>query len=206
MTAGRSVAARAGRTLGAVLVACVALAGCSGGGGAPAAAPSTPRPSASGGYTCTPVGGTPAPCTSAQHDQEQAQLALTEDAKAVYQQLFAELAALQRAGTATPSAELTARAGGPYLAAQQAQLAKLGELKAKMTGDVRIASLQPAPGAAARGFDAALTVCVDATKARVVAGGKELKKGQLVAETVYFRRDGDALKAWDAEKLDPGAC
>ncbi len=36
--------------------------------------------------------------------------------------------------------------------------------------------------------------------------GKALTKGQLVAEVVYFRREGTALKAWDAEKADPKRC
>lgn len=185
-----------------------ALSGCS-------RAATTPSPTTTGSaaatpgasYTCSPIGGTPTPCSPEQYTQEQAQAQLAEEAKRGYRRLVSELAALQRAGGATtPSPELTQTAGGAYLAAQQATLTRLSQLKARVSGEVRIATLTAAAGGPAKGFDTALLACVDSTKAKVLQGTKELQKGQLVAEVVYFRRDGDTLKAWDAEKADPKRC
>lgn len=192
---------------GAVVLA-LALTGC-GSGGAKSPSPGTSAVASSPGatYTCTPAGGTPTPCSPEQYTQEQAQAQLAEEAKRAYRRMVSELAALQRAGGATtPSPELSATAGGAYLAAQQATLTRLAQYKAKVTGEVRIATLTAAPGAPAKGYETALLACVDSTKATVMQEGKALTKGQLVAEVVYFRREGTALKAWDAEKADPKRC
>ncbi len=191
-----------------VLVFALLLTGCGG-----KSSKSTPAGSASAqpspglSYTCTPVAGTPRPCTPEEYTQEQARARAAEEAKGVYRALVSELAALQRAGgSATPSAEFASLAGGPYLAAQQATLTRLSQYKARVTGDVRITTLEAAPGAPAKGFETALLACVDSRKAAVVQDGKTLAPGQLVAEVVYFRREGTALKAWDAEKADPKRC
>lgn len=193
---------------GGALALALLLTGC---GGKPAK--STPTGSAAAqptpgiSYTCSPVGGTPTPCSPEEYTLEQAQAQLAEEAKGVYRAMVSELAALQRAGgSATPSAEFASLAGGPYLAAQQATLTRLTQYQARVTGDVRITRLDAASGATAKGFEAALLSCVDSTKASVMQDGKALAKGQLVAEVVYFRRDGTALKAWDAEKADPKRC
>nr|NLI50815.1 hypothetical protein [Propionibacterium sp.] len=192
--------------VGAVLLA-LTCTGCGSGGAKPPTSVPSAAPSPSATYTCTPPGGTPTPCSPEQYTQEQGQAQLAEEAQRVYRRLVSELAALQRAGGAsTPSPELAAVAGGPYLAAQQATLTRLAQYQAKVTGEVRIATLAAATGAQAKGFETALLACVDSTKATVVQEGKPLTKGQLVAEVVYFRREGTALKAWDAEKADPKRC
>lgn len=191
------------RALVGVLTAPLVLAGC---GSAKVAVSDAPAPSAPM-YTCAAPSGPPTPCTPEQYAKLEIEDQVGQEAIAVYNRLFTELYALERGGGGpTPSAELTNVAGGPYLAGQVATLAKLAELKAKVTGTVALKKAVAVTGASARGYDAAVFACVDATKAQAVAGASIINKGQLVAETVFFKREGTNLKAWDAEKADPASC
>jgi len=197
------VGARTVAVVAAAVLLAELLAGCTGDEGSSAG----PSVSATPSYTCSPIGGTPSPCTPEQYGLQEAQAQLAEQAKEVYKRLFNETTALQRqGGSATPSAELNNVAGGPYLAGQQATLSKLAETGSKVSGEVKLKTLTQAAGASEHGYEAALRVCVDATKAQVVQGTTVVSKGQLVAEIVYFKREDVSLKAWDAEKADPASC
>lgn len=203
---GRVAAIAAGAALA------LALAGC---GGPKAAGTGTPSATAAptATFTCTPASGTPAACTPEQYAQEQAALALAEQAKGVYQRAVDEIAALEQGGGATtPSAELAQVAGGPYLTAQQAQLASISQRGLKLSGSVTIKKLTVASGATGRGYDAALFACLDASKATLVQqaptpSAAPVSKGRLIAETAYFKRDADGtLRVWDAEAADTKGC
>jgi len=203
LTEEASVGHRTVVVITAVALLAGPLAGCAGDD----AASSRPTASSTPTYLCSPAGATPSPCTPEQYALLEAQAQLAEQAKEVYRRLFNETTALQRqGGSKTPSAELSNVAGGPYLAGQQATLTKLAETGSKVTGEVKLKTLARVPGASEHGYEAALRVCVDATKAQVVQGTKTVSKGQLVAEVVYFKREDAALKAWDAEKADPATC
>lgn len=193
-------AARASRTLVGVLLT-ASVAGCTA-SVVPSGAPTTATTPT---YLCTPAaGGSPVACTPEQYTEEQRQAELTAQAKRVYTKLVQEVTALEREGGATSaSAELSRRAGGPYLDGQVSTLTTLSVLQAKLTGDVKITKLARASGATERGYETALLACVDAAKSQIVQGDATLTPGRLIAETVYFKHDGSLLKAWDAEKANP---
>lgn len=185
-------------TLGVAAMA--TLAGCS--------SSVTPTPTSSGSsptptYSCTPAsGGQPAPCTPEEFTAQEQANELVRQAKEDYNQLYRELSALQRAGGATEaSAELSRRAGGPYLEGQVANLTQLRSMQARLTGDARITKLEAAQGAAAKGYETALLACVDARQTKLVTDTTTVATGRLIAEIVYFKVDGEVLKAWDSEKV-----
>lgn len=157
-------------------------------------------------YTCTPIGSTPFPCTPEQYTETEKETVLADQAKQTYTRFQGEFSALLRAGGATtPSAELSALSGGPYLAAQLGTLTKMSQLQEKLVGgDITLTQLTPVAGAPARGYIVALHACVDSRTTTLNQGDKVLGKGQLVSEIAYFKLDGDTLKVWDAEK--GGSC
>lgn len=155
-------------------------------------------------YTCANPGSTPTPCTPEMYAQEKMDDALYERAQGVYKQLFAEVSALQRSGgTTEASATLQATAGGPYLSGQVSQLTALVQAQAKAVGETKIKRMEPFPGATARGYTTAIVVCIDSTAVQIKQGETVIGKGVNIAERVYFKTDGDTIKAWDAEKLEP---
>ena len=191
-----------------VVAAAVVLSGCGGSSAKTTATQATPTSTATPTYLCaSPTGGAPKACSAASYSQQQAALARADQAKDVYTKATTELAALQRTGGVTePSPALSAVAGGPYLSGQLTTLAKLAELGAKATGTVKITKLVGVEGAPVRGYEAAVFACVDSRATKVVQKGKTIATGRLIAETVFFKLDGDSLKAWDAEKADVLSC
>lgn len=157
-------------------------------------------------YTCTPAIGKPTVCSAEQYTREQAAAELTAEAVGVYRRIFAELLKLQKAGGPTTTTELTTTSGGAYLAGQQANLSSMVQQQSKLVGDVKLTKLTGVAGAGAHGYEAALLACVDASASKVMQGKTQLAKGQLIAEVIYFKHDGDQLKAWDAEKADLKGC
>ncbi|HOA89248.1 MAG TPA: hypothetical protein PKX10_08960 [Propioniciclava tarda] len=194
---------RRGAAVAGVVGLVLAASGCGTPWVATGSAASSPTPT----YVCTPLAGAPAPCTAEEFSKLQAQAQLAVDAQDVYGRFFAEFVAQQRkGGSTTTSTALGAVTGGPYLAAQQANLARLATDGLKITGDVKLVKLVPVAGGPSHGYETALLACIDATKAEAVKGATVVSQGKMTAETAYFKRDAGVLKIWDAEKADPGQC
>ncbi len=196
--------------IGLVVAATLALAGCSRPAPSTSPEPTTDESPPAASYLCTPEGGgAPTPCTPEQFTEQERMTVLYGEAEKVFRKWFGEKARLFRAGgtdRATPI--MVATTGGPY---QAAELLILKDFAAKGLraegGDIKLAKVSRAPGAASYGYEVALTVCIDARSVEIVQQDKPSgKQGSATAGTVYFKRDGDQLKAWDAQEKVVKSC
>lgn len=188
------------------MVVVLAVTGC----GAPATA-RTPGPTTSPSptYLCTPeAGGEATPCSPEQYSEQLRLNVLYDEALKNYQRYFNENVKLQRAGGADKaSPNLLAVAGGPFLDATVTNLRQMRELGVKAgPGDFKLVRADRSPGAASRGYEVALATCVDGRGVPLLQGDATLKEGSLVAQTVFFKRDGGVLKLWDAEARPVEGC
>lgn len=194
------------RKLVAVGVVALALVGCTSRAPSPTPPPSsTPSPT----YLCTPdpaAGGVP--CSPEQYSEELRLNILYDEATKNYHRYVAENGKLLRAGGAEKaSANLLAVAGGPFLDATVTNLRQLRELGVKAgPGDFKVTRVDRSPGAPTRGYEVALATCVDGRGVALLQGDAVLKQGSLVAQTVFFKRDGGVLKLWDAEARPVESC
>ncbi len=188
----------------AVVTTTAGLVGCS---PAPDAdPPQTPSPTPT--YYCTPdTGGESSECSADDHAEQQRRDGLYAEATQSYQRFFDEHTKLLRAGGAEKATNaLAAVAGGPYLEATVANLRQLHGLQARAgDGDIAL-HVTRSPGATARGYEIALSVCVDSRGVPLLQGDVEVKPGSAYAETVFFKREAGTLKAWDAEGRRVESC
>lgn len=198
------------RTLVAAAVVALAfgLASCDAHATAPEEDPTT-APTTAPSYHCTPeAGGDPVPCTVEEYTRLEKLNVVYGEANDAYLRFFAENAQLMRAGGATEAtAVMTETTGGPYLAAQVANLTQMSSKGIKAVGgDIKLVRIGRSPGASAYGYEVALDVCIDSRSVELVRGNSTVGQGYAYAERVFFRRDGEVLKAWDAEGKQVPAC
>jgi len=147
-----------------ILIAALLLAGCT---QTPVTSPTTGAPSSAAPtptYTCSPAGGTPAPCSKEEYDKAQAENALIAEAEAVYRKYFDENVRIFKAGgSSKPTRVLSQTTTGTFLDQAMQDYRDVKKANLRGTGQAKIKILKPRMDVQKDGSIAALDVCTDAT-------------------------------------------
>ncbi len=186
----------------------IGLTGCNAHADAPTPIDSRPKPAAPT-FLCTPeAGGDPYPCTPEEYSLSEKLNVIYTEAIDTYRQFFDEYVPLLRDGgadEATPVMRETS--GGPYLKNRVEQLQSMLEQGMRARGgEIKLVRLDRSPGAGAYGYEVALDACIDSRSVELMRGKKVVGQGYAYAERVFFKRDGDTLKIWDAEGKQVPTC
>ena len=185
--------------LATILVITGLLTGCQ-----PPTPPPTPVPS----YRCTPeAGGTEFDCTPHQHDEMITKDKLYTEAETVYRKFFEEDARIYRVGGIDePTPALLETSHGQFIQDSMELYRGLLADARRLDGDVRLVSLLRRPGIAKESSLVVMAACTDARSARVLEHGKEVGRGYLIEELIYFGRFDGALKIQGADGQQEGKC
>lgn len=194
-----------------LLVGLLFLAGCS-----PSVAPSQSPPvgnssapsvagSASPSPTCSPIGGTAAPCSPDEYARVEAQNKLVNEAIAVYRRWEKESNRLYRAGGTTKATpEMTATTTGAF---QKSVLSIFSDVKRSgiraVSGQVIIANLVASPTLS---NEVMISVCRDGRSLKFERSGKAISQGVIAAEDIAARRIDGVVKLWSVKSEVVKSC
>ena len=183
-----------------MLIAALLLVGCT---QTPAASPTGVPPSsaaASPTYTCSPAGGTPAPCSKDEYDKVQSENALIAEAEAVYRKFWDENVRIYKTGGVTePTPVLLETTTGMFLDSALAQYESVIAESAKAVGTARLVSVKPRKDLSHDQSLAAFDTCTDATDLVFKSGDKTVAKGPIARDIVYLKRVDGLLKLFYVE-------
>lgn len=188
------------RSLSIIFVALALLAAC------------TPTPSVTASPTpvlqCTPEsGGTPAPCSKADHDAMVAKDALYAEAEQVYRKYFDERVRLWKAGgTLSSTPVIDEVTTGPFKDDTLRQFKQQAEEGWVVRGEVFLAVLRRNPGVSKGGSVVSLVACTDQTKGMAYQGSTPMTPGTYAKDVLYFDREGGSLKVWGADGSGVSTC
>jgi hypothetical protein len=160
--------------------------------------PPTPEPSP----TCTPeAGGTPYPCTHAEHQQMTTKNNLYTQAETVYRQFFAEDQRIYRAGGITdPTPALLESTTGAFLADSMRIYKALKATKTKVIGDSFVlAWIKREPGPATASSVVTMRSCVDASAAILRSPGEPDQSAGMTSDLLFFAQEKGRLKIQSAD-------
>lgn len=198
-----------------LLVLLLLLAGCTQ-TVSPSSSPSTQAPSApsaesstpSASPTCSPMGGTPSPCSAEEYRKVEEQNRLTEEAIALYRRWTKESTRLYRAGgtnKATP--EMLATTAGDFLASVLGIFQDLKAARARaISGEVKIASIGPDLDAQVTPGSTAIIACLDARSLKFHKNGKFLRSGVMFVEYFVAKPVKGELRLWSASSEGVTRC
>lgn len=185
------------------LLAALLIAGCT------PTAPASPSPTPTT-YLCTPeAGGTPAPCTQAQHDEMLRMNALYTDAETVLRRYVAEI---DRQGSdwrmRELNVELQAVTMGEFRGILEGLIAQDRQDQAnRVSAAAPIAWVKRVPGLTRGGSLVALRYCVDATvESYTTAATPTPFPGVVYVQTYYFSREADQMKISSADVQQVQSC
>lgn len=188
-----------------ITVSLCALVGCS------TPSPATSPPSVATvvpSYECTPeAGGSPRPCSEAEHADMVRMDALYAKAEALYRLYFQEEVRQDREGSA-------AAATPPFLAAltgdllkQTVQLHRENARKAITgRGEQRLVWLKRSPGVRVSDAVVAVSACRDASAVTIFQGSKKIAKGIIGVETAYGRLVDGELRLFSVDSKVVSSC
>ncbi len=170
----------------------------------PSASPSTP----SADPMCSPMGGTPYPCSAEEYRKVQEQNGLTEEAIALYRRWTKESTRLYRAGGTTKATpEMLATTAGDF---QKSALGVFQDIKATraraISGELEIVTIGPDLNAKAKSGTVAITTCVDGRSLKFYRDRKKLRDGAAFSEDVVARLIDGKLKLWSAYSEGVASC
>ena len=196
-----------------LLVGLLFLAGCS-----PSVAPSQSPPvgnssapsvagSASPSPTCSPIGGTAAPCSPDEYARVEAQNKLVNEAIAVYRRWNKESSRLYRVGgTTSVTPEMAATTAGE---SQKSVLAIFQDARAAgiraTSGAIRIVRIEPHGTTEERG-GVALRACIDGSSLTFEKDGKRIGTGSLATEDLVMKPVDGQMKMWSARSWKVKSC
>lgn len=144
------------------------------------------QPSPSGSPTCSPMGGTPRPCSSEEYQKTEEKYRLTEEAIALYRRWTKESTRLYRVGgTEKPTKEMLATTAGDF---QKSALGVFRNLKAAgvraAAGQVKAVAIGPNLDVHVDDGEVAIVACMDSRSLKFVRNGKVIRRGALFVEYV----------------------
>lgn len=165
-----------------------------------------PTPSAS--PTCSPMGGTPRPCSPEEYQKTEEQNRLTEEAIALYRRWIAESTRLYRTGgTDKPTKEMLATTAGKF---RGSVLGIFQDLRAAgvhaASGEVRVETIGPDWNADVPPDGVAITACLDARSLRFQRNGKSIRNGTIAVEDVVAKKVDGHLRLWSARSGEVESC
>ncbi len=160
---------------------------------APSGVTTTPTPEPT--PTCSPIGGTPSPCSPDEYAKVEAQNKLVNEAIAVYKRWLKESNRLHRVGgTLRVTTEMEATTAGE---AQRSALAIFGNLRRggvrAVSGSAKLVTIGPRDVDVEPG-QVALQTCVDASSFKFVANGKTVRRGFETTEELLLEPVEGQLK------------
>lgn len=169
----------------------------------PSVSPSTP----SADPMCSPMGGTPYPCSADEYHKVQEQNGLTEEAIALYRRWTKESTRLYRAGGTTKATqEMLAIMAGDAL---KSGLGIFSDLKSAgvraSAGQVKVMSIGPDATPIEAG-GVAIKACIDGQSLRFVRDGKSIGRGAVAVEQVVAKSVGGRLKMWTVQSEAVDSC
>lgn len=175
-----------------------------------AAGPPSPSmpPSPSASPTCSPMGGTPRPCSPEEYQKTEEQNRLTEEAIALYRRWTKESTRLYRAGgTDKPTKEMLAITAGDFRGSvlgifQDIKAAQVRALK----GEVKVITIGPDGESPKDIKDVSIKACLDSRSLRFFRNGKHIRDGAMFFERVVARRIDGKLMLWSARSGSVDTC
>lgn len=167
-------------------------------------APSSPSASP----TCSPMGGTPQPCSPEDYQKTEEQNRLTEEAIALYRRWIKESTRLYRAGgTDKPTKEMLAITAGDFRGSvlgvfQDIRAAQVRAVK----GEVKIVTVGPDSEPSKEPESASIKACLDARSLSFVRNGKHIRDGAMFFERVVAKRIDGKLMLWSARSGSVDTC
>lgn len=173
---------------------------------APSGVTTTPTPEPT--PTCSPIGGTPSPCSADEYAKVEAQNKLVNEAIAVYRRWTKENSRLYRVGgtrNITPEMEVTT--AGEF---RKSALLTFSDIKAAgiraVSGDIKIVSIGPDLGVEDVTGQAAIVACLDGRSMRLEQRGRAFRAGVTFVEHVVAKTiDGD-MKLWAVRSSEVKSC
>lgn len=168
--------------------------------------PATSTPSAD--PTCSPMGGTPYPCSADEHQKVQEQNRLTEEAIALYRRWTKESTRLYRAGGTTKTTpEMLATTAGEFRKSVLAIFRDLRNARAKaVSGELRIMTIGPDLKDNLEPRSAAIRACVDARSISLEREGKKLRSGTIFVEYAIAKMVEGELRLWSVSSGKVESC
>ena len=164
----------------------------------PTVAPSSPSVSPTPTPTCSPMGGTPRPCSREEYQKVEEQNRLTEEAIALYRRWTKESTRLYRAGgTDEPTKEMLATTAGEF---RKSALGVFRDLKSAgvkaTTGEVQIVQIGVDVSAPAIPGMPAVSACLDGRSLKFQRNGKFLRDGIAFKEYIVAKPISGQLRLW----------
>lgn len=197
-----------------LLVGLLFLAGCS-----PSVAPSQSPPvdsssvpsvagSASPSPTCSPIGGTAAPCSPDEYARVEAQNKLVNEAIAVYKRWTKESNRLYRTGgTQKLTPEMRETTAGEF---QKSALGVFLDLRSAgiraVSGELKILSILPTQGSEPSTSGVAITACVDGRSQKFEQRGRKFRNGVIFEEDIVVKTIGGQMRLWSAMSGEVEKC
>ena len=173
---------------------------------APSGVTTTPTPEPT--PTCSPIGGTPSPCSPDEYAKVEAQNKLVNEAIAVYKRWTKERTRLYRTGgTNTVTPEMSATTAGE---AQSSALGIFKDLKAAgvraQSGSLRVIAVGPIVAEGTPSDGVVIRACVDGTSLKFVREGKSVNTGVKFEEDITFRSINGGLRMWSVASESVKSC
>lgn len=174
----------------------------------PAVAPSSPSVSPTPTPTCSPMGGTPRPCSREEYQKVEEQNRLTEEAIALYRRWIKESTRLYRAGgTDKPTKEMLATTAGKFRGSVLGIFQDLRSARVHAaSGEVKVATIGPDLDAEAAPDGVAIAACLDARSLRFQRNGKTIRHGTTAAEDVVAKKVNGQLRLWSVRSGEVASC
>lgn len=172
---------------------------------APSGVTTTPTPEPT--PTCSPIGGTPSPCSPDEYAKVEAQNKLVNEAIAVYRRWNKESNRLYRVGgTTSVTPEMAATTAGE---SQKSVLAIFQDARAAgiraTSGAIRIVRIEPHGTTEERG-GVALRACIDGSSLTFEKDGKRIGTGSLATEDLVMKPVDGQMKMWSARSWKVKSC
>lgn len=185
-----------------LLVILLVLAGCtqpvtpspSPSSSTPSVEPPTPTPSP----VCSPMGGTPRPCSAEEFEKTQEQNRLTEEAIALYRRWTKESTRLYRAGgTSKPTKEMLATTAGDFRSSALGVYRGVKASGVKATsGTIEIVRIGVDSTVVVTPGEAAISACMDGTSLWFERAGRKIRRGIIFAEYFVAKVIDRQLRLW----------
>lgn len=168
--------------------------------------PATSTPSAD--PTCSPMGGTPYPCSADEHQKVQEQNRLTEEAIALYRRWTKESTRLYRAGGTTKATpEMLAIMAGDALRSGLGIFQDVKAARARaVSGEIKVVTIGPDLKVKTKPGYAAIYACLDGRSLKFYRDGKKFRNGVMFSENVVARTIDGKLKLWSATSQGETSC
>lgn len=174
----------------------------------PTVAPSSPSVSPTPTPTCSPMGGTPRPCSREEYQKVEEQNRLTEEAIALYRRWTKESTRLYRAGgTDEPTKEMLATTAGEFRGSVLGifQDIKAAQIRA-VSGEIKIVEIGPESGSSPTGSRVAIAACLDSRSFRFERKKKAIRDGIIFKEYVVARLIKGEMRLWDVSSEVVQSC